>query len=59
MGSQQSEFPKKMRRAAAASQGRAGASRMGGYGRHIIKVVIRDGREYQLHATKGWRSRRA
>jgi hypothetical protein len=24
----------------------------------IIKTVVRGGREYQLHATKGWRSRR-
>ena len=25
----------------------------------IIKTFVRDGREYQLHATKGWRSFRA
>jgi hypothetical protein len=25
----------------------------------IIKTVVKNGREYQLHATKGWRSRRA
>ena len=24
----------------------------------IIKTIIKDGREYQLHATKGWRSYR-
>lgn len=24
----------------------------------IIKTIIRDGREYQLHATKGWRNYR-
>ncbi len=27
--------------------------------RRIIKVFIKDGREHYLHATKGWRSRRA
>lgn len=26
--------------------------------RKIIRVIIRDGREYRLHATKGWRSYR-
>ena len=26
--------------------------------RHIIKRYVKDGREYYLHATKGWRSRR-
>lgn len=26
--------------------------------RRIIKVIIKDGREHYLHATKGWRSRR-
>ncbi len=30
----------------------------GAYGRRIIKTIIRDDREYQLHATKGWRSYR-
>lgn len=25
----------------------------------IIQVFVREGREYQLHATKGWRSYRA
>lgn len=24
--------------------------------RRIIKVLVKNGREYQLHATKGWRS---
>lgn len=33
--------------------------RKGAAFRHIIKTVVKDGREYQLHATKGWRSRRA
>lgn len=28
------------------------------YGKHIIKTIVRNGREYQLHATKGWRSYR-
>lgn len=26
--------------------------------RHIIAIVVRDGREWHLHATKGWRSYR-
>jgi hypothetical protein len=29
------------------------------WGRHIIRCFVAHGREYQLHATKGWRSRRA
>jgi hypothetical protein len=28
-------------------------------GANIIATKVVDGREYQLHATKGWRSRRA
>lgn len=28
------------------------------YGRRIIRTFIKNGREYQLHATKGWRSYR-
>lgn len=31
----------------------------GEYGKRIIKTVFRNGREFQLHATKGWRSYRA
>ena len=26
--------------------------------RHIIKSYVMDGRRYELHATKGWRSHR-
>jgi len=33
--------------------------RPGPYGSKIIRTFIRDGREFQLHATKGWRSYRA
>ena len=32
--------------------------RPGAYGTKIIRVIIRDGREWQLHATKGWRNYR-
>jgi hypothetical protein len=37
--------------------GTASAKR-GRYGASIIKTIIRDGREWQLHATKGWRNYR-
>ena len=30
----------------------------GAYGKRIIKTEIRDGREWQLHSTKGWRNYR-
>jgi hypothetical protein len=26
------------------------------YGKHILKTINRNGREWQLHATKGWRN---
>lgn len=29
------------------------------FGRHIIRRITKDGRTYELHATKGWRSYRA
>lgn len=32
------------------------AQKPGAYGRRIIRTFIKNGREYQLHATKGWRS---
>ena len=28
----------------------------GSWGKHIIRSFVRDGREHQYHATKGWRS---
>lgn len=31
------------------------SKRKGTYGRRITKTIIKDGREYQYHATKGWR----
>lgn len=34
------------------------SKRKGRFGRRIIKTFVRNGREYQLHATKGWRSYR-
>lgn len=36
----------------------AGRMKSGAYGAHIIRTVIRGGREWQLHATKGWRNYR-
>lgn len=32
--------------------------RAGGYGRRIIKTMRRNGRLFEFHATKGWRSYR-
>lgn len=37
----------------------SGMLRKGSWGCRIIKVAVVGGREWQLHATKGWRSRRA
>ena len=34
------------------------SNKKGVFGRRIIKTVLRGGREYQYHATKGWRSYR-
>lgn len=42
-----------------------GSSRRGGIGRkgtpyrRVIRTIVVDGREFYLHATKGWRVRRA
>lgn len=33
-------------------------SKKGSTDRRIIRVIIKNGREYKLHATKGWRSYR-
>lgn len=33
-------------------------SRKGTADRHVIRRFVKDGREYYLHATKGWRTRR-
>ena len=29
-----------------------------GYGKHILRTIVKEGREYQYHATKGWRNYR-
>jgi hypothetical protein len=39
--------------------GQVPSGRKGSYGRRIIKTYTLDGYEYQYHATKGWRVRRA
>lgn len=59
MGKKLSKFATKIMRDEAATQGKICGRHDGSYGRSIVKVIVRDGREFQLHATKGWRSRRA
>ena len=36
-----------------------GVKRSGSWGCKIIRTITKNGREYQLHATKGWRSYKA
>jgi len=38
---------------------RAKAQRHGGYGKNIIRRVTRAGRDWEYHATKGWRNYRS
>lgn len=59
MGSQYSGRFNALRRREAKTALKPGRVKASGHGSKIIRVIVENGREYQLHATKGWRSRRA
>lgn len=59
MGNQYSGKFNALRRRETKTTPKTGREKVSGFGKKIIRVFVEDGREYQLHATKGWRSRRA